>query len=168
MPPSAKPVPPRPSACRGWWPGNKVEAIQTLGAEIRIVGNSQDDAQDEVDRLVAEQGLAMVPPFDNADIVAGQGTIGLELVEDLPDVRTVLVPLSGGGLLSGIALALKSVNPAIQVIGVTMERGPAMAESLRAGLPVAVEEVATLADFPGGRHRPVEPLHLPHGPRSGR
>jgi threonine dehydratase len=131
-------------------PANKVDAIRALGADIRIVGNSQDDAQDEVDRLVRDAGLAMVPPFDHADIIAGQGTIGLELVEDLPEVRTVLVPLSGGGLLAGIAQAVKSANPAIRVIGVSMDRGPAMFESLRAGRPVAVAEQESLADSLGG------------------
>ncbi|MFN7024889.1 MAG: pyridoxal-phosphate dependent enzyme, partial [Pseudorhizobium sp.] len=82
-------------------PGNKVEAIRALGAEVRIVGLSQDDAQEEVERLVESAGLAAIPPFDDIDVVAGQGTIGLEIIEDLPDLATVLVPLSGGGLAGG-------------------------------------------------------------------
>ncbi|WP_037460121.1 hydroxyectoine utilization dehydratase EutB [Skermanella stibiiresistens] len=131
-------------------PGNKVEAIRALGAEVRIVGTSQDDAQEEVDRLSAEHGMAMLPPFDHADVIAGQGTIGLELLEDLPDLETVVVPLSGGGLLAGIALAVKSANPRARLIGVTMERGAAMHASLRAGMPVLVEEVESLADSLGG------------------
>lgn len=131
-------------------PSNKVEAIRALGAEVRITGSSQDDAQEEVDRLASAHGMAMLPPFDHADVIAGQGTIGLELLEDLPDLDTVLVPLSGGGLLAGIALAVKSANPKARLIGVTMERGAAMHASLRAGHPVLVEEVESLADSLGG------------------
>lgn len=117
---------------------------------MRIVGDSQDEAQEEVDRLVAEDGLTMLPPFDHPDVIAGQGTIGLEMVADLPDVGTVLVPLSGGGLIAGIALAVKTARPKARVIGVSMARGAAMVESLRAGRPVFVQEVATLADSLGG------------------
>jgi len=131
-------------------PANKVEAIRSLGAEIRIVGRSQDDAQVEVDRLVAEEGMTMVPPFDDAAVIAGQGTIGLEIVEDVPDVAAVLVPLSGGGLASGIAAAVKALRPAVRAIGISMERGAAMQASLAAGRPVQVEELPTLADSLGG------------------
>jgi threonine dehydratase len=131
-------------------PRNKVEGIRALGAEIRIDGSSQDDAQAEVDRLVAEEGLAMVPPFDHPDIIAGQGTIGLELVEDLPELKTVLVPLSGGGLISGVAFAVKSACPAAEIVGISMARGAAMHSSLEAGQPTLVEEVETLADSLGG------------------
>lgn len=131
-------------------PRNKLQAIERLGAEIRIVGNSQDDAQEEVDRLVREEGLVMLPPFDHADIIAGQGTIGLEMVEDTPDLDLVLVQLSGGGLAAGIARAVKARRPSARVIGVSMRRGAAMASSLKAGRPVAVEERPTLADSLGG------------------
>ncbi|MDP2696529.1 hydroxyectoine utilization dehydratase EutB [Thalassospira sp.] len=131
-------------------PANKVDAIRALGAEICITGKSQDEAQHEVDRLVATHGMTMLPPFDHADIIAGQGTLGLEILEDLPDAETLLVPLSGGGLLAGVALAAKSVNPAIRVVGISMERGCAMIESLQAGQPVSVEELPTLADSLGG------------------
>jgi len=131
-------------------PANKVEGIRALGAEIRVVGRSQDDAQAEVDRLVAEEGLAALPPFDHPDIVAGQGTLGLELVEDLPELASVLVPLSGGGLISGVALAVKAAQPGAEVIGISMARGAAMHASQRAGRPVPVEELPTLADSLGG------------------
>ena len=131
-------------------PRNKVEAIEALGAEVRIVGASQDDAQVEADRLVAGDGLTMLPPFDHPHVVAGQGTLGLEILEDLPDVETVLVPLSGGGLIAGVACAIKSANPRIRTVGVTMERGCAMYESQKAGRPVQVEELPTLADALGG------------------
>ena len=130
-------------------PVNKVAAIRELGAEIRIVGRSQDDAQNEVDRMVAE-GFAMVPPFDDAAVMAGQGTIGLEIVEDVPDVALVLVPLSGGGLAGGIAAAVKAHRPQAHVVGVSMKRGAAMHASLVAGRPVQVEELPTLADSLGG------------------
>lgn len=130
-------------------PANKVEAIQALGGEVRIVGKSQDEAQAEVDRLVAE-GMTMLPPFDHPDVIAGQGTLGLELIEDLPEVETVLVPLSGGGLIAGIALAIKTAKPTARIIGITMRQGAAMHASLQAGRPVEVEEVASLADSLGG------------------
>ncbi|MBN8934085.1 MAG: pyridoxal-phosphate dependent enzyme, partial [Rhizobium pusense] len=104
-------------------PANKVEAIRALGADIRIVGRSQDDAQEEVERLTKSGGLTAIPPFDNAEVVAGQGTIGLEVVEDMPDLKTILVPLSGGGLAGGIAVAVKALSPSARVIGISMERG---------------------------------------------
>ena len=131
-------------------PGNKVEAIRAEGAEARIVGRSQDEAQHEVDRLVAEEGLTEVPPFDHPDVVAGQGTLGLELLEDVPDAALVLVPLSGGGLLAGVAAAVKARRPSCRIVGVTMERGAVMHASLAAGRPVEVEEVEGLADSLGG------------------
>jgi threonine dehydratase len=92
----------------------------------------------------------MVHPFDDADIIAGQGTIGLELMDDLPEIDTVIVPLSGGGLLSGVALALKSIKPSIHTVGVTMDQGAAMVESLKAGHIVEVQEQPTLADALAG------------------
>lgn len=131
-------------------PQNKVDAIKALGAEVRIIGKSQDDAQEEVDRLVHEEGMTMIPPFDHADVIAGQGTLGLEMLEDLPDIETVLVQLSGGGLISGIAAALKAKKPDIRVIGISMERGAAMHGCLKAGKPIFVEELPTLADSLGG------------------
>lgn len=131
-------------------PGNKVEAIEALGAEIRIVGRSQDDAQVEVDRLVAEDGMVMIPPFDHPDVIAGQGTLGLEMLEDAPGIRTVAIQLSGGGLIAGIAAAVKAREPDIRVVGVSMARGAAMHASLESGRPVEVEELPTLADSLGG------------------
>ncbi|EBA18274.1 threonine dehydratase [Roseobacter sp. SK209-2-6] len=130
-------------------PQNKVEGIKSHGAEVRIVGRSQDDAQVEVDRLVAD-GMTMLPPFDHRDIIAGQGTVALEMLEQMPDLETVLVPLSGGGLISGVGMVLKTANPDIRVIGVSMERGAAMHECLQAGRPIQVEELPTLADSLGG------------------
>ncbi|WP_296071825.1 hydroxyectoine utilization dehydratase EutB [uncultured Agrobacterium sp.] len=131
-------------------PANKVEAIRALGAEVRIVGGSQDDAQEEVDRLTRSGGLTAIPPFDHADIVAGQGTIGLEVVKDMPDLETILIPLSGGGLAGGTAVAVKALKPEARVIGISMERGAAMHASVKAGRPVSVREEETLADSLGG------------------
>ena len=131
-------------------PANKVAAIRDLGAEVLIHGASQDEAEIEAKRLVAEEGLTMVSPFDDPDVIAGQGTIGLEIVEEAPDLETLIVPLSGGGLIAGVALAAKARRPDLRVVGVTMARGAAMIESLAAGRPVEVEEVASLADCLGG------------------
>lgn len=131
-------------------PQNKIDGIKSHGAEVRIVGRSQDDAQVEVDRLVRDEGMTMLPPFDHPHIIAGQGTLGLELLEQVPDLATVIVPVSGGGLISGVATALKAKRAGVRVIGVSMERGAAMFESIAAGKPIVVEELATLADALGG------------------
>lgn len=131
-------------------PANKVDAIRALGAEVRIVGRSQDDAQEDVDRLVRDEGLTAIPPFDHADVIAGQGTLGIEIADSRPETELVLVPLSGGGLAAGVAAAIKGKLPQARVIGVSMERGAAMHESLRAGKPIQVEELETLADSLGG------------------
>jgi threonine dehydratase len=131
-------------------PDTKIKAIEALGAAVRRVGRSQDEAMAEVARIVAEEGMVEVPPFDDPAIIAGQGTIGLELIEDIPDLDTVVVPLSGGGLAGGIALAAKAIDPSIRIIGVSMERGAAMHASVASGRPVEVEEMPSLADSLGG------------------
>lgn len=131
-------------------PRAKVDGIRALGAEVRIVGRSQDDALVESRRLAREEGLAEISPFDDPLVIAGQGTIGLEMLEDRPDLAAILVPLSGGGLAAGVALAAKAIKPSIRVIGISMDRGAAMHESMRAGRPVEVEEVVSLADSLGG------------------
>ena len=131
-------------------PKAKVDGIKALGAEVAINGQSQDDALAESHRLVADEGLVEISPFDDPLVIAGQGTIGLEILQSRPDVTTLLVPLSGGGLAAGVALAAKSVNPDIRVVGISMDRGAAMYESIKAGHPVEVPEVASLADSLGG------------------
>ncbi|MBS9402833.1 hydroxyectoine utilization dehydratase EutB [Halomonas sp. TRM85114] len=131
-------------------PENKVAAIEALGAEVHRVGRSQDEAFKEVVRLVDEEGMSLIPPFDDVLIAAGQGTIGLELMEDAPDLDRVVVGLSGGGLLGGIGAAVKAIRPATRITGVSLSRGAAMWESLQAGRPVEVEEVESLADSLGG------------------
>jgi len=136
-------------------PQNKVDALRRLGAEIVIHGKSYDEATEHAFRLQEERGLTMIHPFDEPFVIAGQGTIGLELLEDLPRIDTAIVPLSGGGLISGIAVALKSANPAIRVIGVTMDRAPVMHHSLQAGQPIDMDEEETLADALVGGLGPV-------------
>lgn len=131
-------------------PAAKVEGIRALGAEVRIVGRSQDDAAEESRALVAAEGLAEIPPFDDARVIAGQGTIGLELLAARPDLCTLLVPLSGGGLAAGVALAARAIRPGLRIVGISMERGAAMQASLAAGHPVAVTEYPSLADSLGG------------------
>jgi len=131
-------------------PKNKLEAIRALGAETRIVGQSQDEAEVEAKRLVEEEGYTMIPPFEHPQVIAGQGTLGLEILEQVADVDTVLVQLSGGGLISGIALAIKLQRPGVRIVGISMQRGAAMHASQQAGKPVEVEELPTLADSLGG------------------
>ena len=131
-------------------PEAKVAGVRALGAEVRIVGTSQDEAEAEARRLAAEEGLIDISPFDDPRVVCGQATIGLELLEARPDIATILVPLSGGGLAGGVALAAKAIKPKVRVIGLSMDRGAAMHAALAAGRPVEVTEVASLADSLGG------------------
>ncbi|MGP3697139.1 hydroxyectoine utilization dehydratase EutB [Rhodobacter sp. NSM] len=131
-------------------PAGKVAAVEALGARVIRKGASQDEAQAEADRLVAAEGLSDIPPFDHPAVIAGQGTIGLEMLVERPEIETLLVPLSGGGLIAGVALAARTLKPAIRIVGISMERGAAMAASLAAGRPVDVEELSTLADSLGG------------------
>jgi len=131
-------------------PEERAKAIEALGATVRRVGRSQDEAMEEVARALSNEGMTEVSPFDDPKVIAGQGTIGLELLEERPDLEAILVPLSGGGLAGGIALIAKTLKPRIRVIGISMERGAAMHESIAAGQPVSVEEVPSLADSLGG------------------
>lgn len=131
-------------------PQAKVDGIRALGAEVRIKGQSQDEALAESRRLIRDEGLVEISPFDDPLVIAGQGTIGLEILAARPDVTTLLVPLSGGGLAAGVALAAKAINPAIRVICISMDRGAAMHESIKAGRPVEVQELPSLADSLGG------------------
>ncbi|MBU8908032.1 pyridoxal-phosphate dependent enzyme [Desertibacillus haloalkaliphilus] len=127
-------------------PNAKVDSLKRLGAEVKVIGESQDDAENECQRLKEQEGLTVIPPFDDPYVIAGQGTIALELMEDLPSIDQVVIPLSGGGLLSGIGLGLKEVDPSIGVKAVSIEGASAMEKSLQAGKPVAVPEKTTLAD----------------------
>lgn len=126
-------------------PKDRVATLERLGANVHVHGAGQDEAETYAYDLAEERRLTMVNPFDDAAVIAGQGTIGLELLEQMPQIDTALVQLSGGGLISGIALALKSANPAIRVVGISMERSPVMYHSIQAGHPVEMEEQDTLA-----------------------
>ncbi len=131
-------------------PPEKVAGLRDFGAEVVIHGQNQDEADAEARRIAERDGLLFISPFDDADVIAGQGTIGLELLEVAPQLDTVLVQLSGGGLMSGIAKALKSLKPEIEVIGISSLYGAAMLESIRAGKIVSVEEKPSIADaLPG-------------------
>lgn len=124
----------------------KVAYLKRLGANVVVKGNSQDEAGMNCYEAAGREGYTVVEPFDDPYVISGQGTIGLEIFDDLPIVDTVIIPLSGGGLLSGIAMALKSINPGIRVLGVSMEQGAVMYQSLRAGKPLELDEAYTLAD----------------------
>ncbi|MEE4240639.1 MAG: pyridoxal-phosphate dependent enzyme [Desulfopila sp.] len=127
-------------------PAYRADMIRSFGAELVIHGASQDEAEHHYVELVAQKGFTPVEPFDDPLIIAGQGTIALEILSELPETEVLLVQLSGGGLLGGIAMAAKSINPRIHIVGVSIDRSPAMLESVKAGKPVAVEEKDTLAD----------------------
>ena len=127
-------------------PINKIEGIKALGAEVRLIGENQDEAQLEADRLSIEEGMTYVSPFDNIDVIAGQGTLGLEIHRQIPKLNFAFVPLSGGGLICGVAKALKGLNRNLKVIGVSMDKGAAMYESQKAGKPIFVKEEESLAD----------------------
>ncbi len=127
-------------------PGGKLEAIRRLGAVVQPSGRSQDEAEHHAKLCAEREGLLFVPSFDDPLIIAGQGTVALEIFEDRPDVDTIVVPLSGGGLAAGVALLAKALRPGVRVVGVSMKQGAAMAASLEAGRPLPVEEGPTLAD----------------------
>lgn len=124
---------------------DKRDSLRAVGAEVRVVGESQDEAG-ELALSLAASGALLVDPINDPLTTAGQGTIGLEVLEDWADVDTVVVPVSGGALMAGIALAIKSQAPDTRLVGVSMDRGAAMYESLRAEKPVVVPEVESLAD----------------------
>jgi len=133
---------------------DKQGSLRAVGAEVRLVGESQDDAA-ELARELEAAGALMVDPINDPLTTAGQGTIGLEIFQDWDDVDTVVVPVSGGALMAGVALAVKTMAPETRLIGVSMERGAAMHASLEAGEPVAIPEVESLADSLQGGITPV-------------
>jgi threonine dehydratase len=124
----------------------KLEGAAALGAVVHRVGDSVDEAVEAARARADEAGLAFVHPFDDPDVVAGQGTLGLELLEDVADLGTVVVPVGGGGLAAGTAIAVKTARPGVRVIGVQAEVCAAFAESLRVGAPTEVEAALTIAD----------------------
>jgi threonine dehydratase len=127
-------------------PINKERATRGYGADVVFHGRYLEDALKEARAFEAETGAVLIHPFDSTDVVAGQGTVGLEILEQAPEVATVLVPCGGGGLLSGIAIAVKAKNPDVRVVGVQAEDAAAYPASLAAGRPVALESMNTMAD----------------------
>src|SRR5947209_9190679 len=117
----------------------KVEGATALGAEVRLFGESVDESIAAARERAEEAGMGFVHPFDDPDVVAGQGTLGLELLDDVPDLGRIVVPVGGGGLASGVAIAVKSERPEVSVVGVEVEVVAAVAASLRAGAPVTLE-----------------------------
>ena len=131
-------------------PKEKIAGIRQFGAEAVIKGDNQNVAVEEALKHARQSGAIYVPPFDDTDIIAGQGTVGTEILQQQDGIRTLIVPVSGGGLLSGVAVAAKALDPTIKVIGVTCEHDGVMYESMRAGKVVEVQERPSIADaLPG-------------------
>ena len=127
-------------------PLSKVESTKGYGAEVVLVPGVYDDAAREARRLAQEQGYTFAHPFDDPLVIAGQGTIGLEILEQLPQVEQVIVPIGGGGLISGIAVAIKTLKPSCRIIGVQAAKAASMYLSQIEGAPVELTSVATIAD----------------------
>jgi threo-3-hydroxy-L-aspartate ammonia-lyase len=127
-------------------PAVKVEGVRTLGAEVIFEGTTTLQRKARTEAEAAARGLTIVPPFDHEWIVAGQGTIGLEILEQAPEVSAVYVPCSGGGLLAGVSTAIKRLAPQVRVIGVEPAGAPRMSRSLAAGSPVTLDHVSGIAD----------------------
>ncbi len=124
----------------------KVEATRAYGARVILHGSSVEEDLVEALKFAADTGAVFIHPFDHPDIVAGQGTLGFEIIEQCPGVRTVLVPVGGGGLAAGVTVAVQSLDPAVRVVGVQAEAVPGMVQSVSAGAPVQVTGAPTMAD----------------------
>ena len=127
-------------------PLSKVAATKNYGSQVVLVKESFDDAAAYADKLAKEEGYTFIAPFNDEKVIAGQGTIGLEILDKIPDVDIIVVPIGGGGLISGIALAAKSIKPDIKVIGVQTKISPGMYESIKEGKIVTVKGGSTIAD----------------------
>ncbi len=125
---------------------SKVAATRGYGADVVLHGVTTIEAFAEYERLLAERGFTPVHPFDDPYVIAGQGTVGLEIVEDVPDLEAVIVPIGGGGLISGIAVAVKEQCPSVRVVGVEPEGAPSLTRALAAGQPEPLRSVSTIAD----------------------
>ena len=133
-------------------PISKVEATKALGADVCLVKGAYDDAYAHALRLQQESGMTFIHPFDDDEVIAGQGTIGLEILDQLADVDAVICPVGGGGLMSGVAYAIKTLNPQVKVYGVQAENAPSMAQSMREGEAITLNTVATFADGIAVKH----------------
>ncbi len=138
---------------------SKIEAIRGYGAETRF-GATIQEAFDMMKRFETETGAAFISPFADPAIIAGQGTIGLELLEDFPDVEQIVVPIGGGGLIAGIALAVKSLRPDVRIVGVEPEGSRVVYDSLQAGKPLSARENKTVADGLGAPFTSQLPLSI--------
>jgi threonine dehydratase len=127
-------------------PEVKREGARRLGAEVVLEGRTSVERQARAESIAAEQGLTIIPAFDDADIIAGQGTTAIEILDDWPDVEAILVPIGGGGLISGIAAYVKQTRPDVRVIGVEPDTADAMRQSIAAGAPVTIPPATTIAD----------------------
>lgn len=127
-------------------PISKVEATKALGAEVCLVPGVYDDAYRKAIQLQQEEGYTLVHPFDDPLVIAGQGTIGLEIIEEMPDVEAVIIPVGGGGLISGVAYTIKTLKPSVKVYGVQAEGAPSMVESLKKNNRIRLDSVSTIAD----------------------
>jgi threonine dehydratase len=127
-------------------PAVKVEGVRRLGGEVVIAGNSSSERFQMAQALAHQDGLAMVPPFESLDVIAGQGTCGLEILEELPTVETIVVPVGGGGLIAGIAAAVAALKPSVRVVGVEPVGAPKLARALEAGRPVKLDHTESIAD----------------------
>ncbi len=125
---------------------SKIAATRGYGAEVVLHGSIWDEANEKAKELVAERGYTYIHPFDDFELIAGQGTVGLEIVEDWPEVDVIVVPIGGGGLISGIALAAKAMNPRIRVIGVESSGAPGMQRSVAEGRLVTLDRVDCIID----------------------
>jgi threonine dehydratase len=125
---------------------SKIEATRAYGAEVVLHGTIWDEANEKAKQLVEERGYTYIHPFDDEQLIVGQGTLGLELYQDFPLVDVVIVPIGGGGLISGVATALKSCNPHIKIIGVESSGAPAMTRSVREGHLVTLDHVDCIID----------------------
>jgi threonine dehydratase len=124
----------------------KLEATRDYGANVELVGNVVDESLAAAKRYAEATGAVFIPPFDHPDVIAGQGTVGLEILEDVPDVETIVVPIGGGGLISGIAAAVKQLAPHVRIVGVQAENAAAYPPSLEAGEVRTVRTTPTIAD----------------------
>lgn len=129
-----------------WAPLVKVSNCKSFGANIILHGESYDQAKQRALDMAKEKGLVFIHGFDDPEIISGQGTMGLEILEDVPDVDAVIIPVGGGGLIAGVATAIKSIRPHVRIIGVEPQRAPTMHESLRQGKVVKIQTQPTLAD----------------------
>jgi threonine dehydratase len=125
---------------------SKVAATRAYGAEVVLHGTIWDEANEKARELVRERGLTYIHPFDDLQLIAGQGTVGLELIRDWPEVDVVVVPIGGGGLISGIAQAVKAVKPSVRIVGVESSGAPGMRDSVKAGRVVTLDRVDCIID----------------------